>query len=66
MVNTITPKREPLPAAAPGGPDPTATVQDRLETAKQGGPFVLHADVEGYLARRAQGEAPERPRTIEA
>src|SRR5215213_11615481 len=36
-------------------------ILERLNIAKQGGPFVAHEDVKGYFAARARGEKPEVP-----
>ena len=41
-------------------------IYDRLEKAKQGGPFVAHEDVEAYARARARGEKPERPQSFYA
>ena len=47
-------------------PEQERMIYDRLEKAKQGGPFVAHEDVEAYARARARGEKPERPRSFYA
>ena len=47
-------------------PEQERMIYDRLEKAKQGGPFVAHEDVEAYARARARGERPERPQSFYA
>ena len=47
-------------------PEQERMIYDRLEKAKQGGPFVAHEDVEAYARARARGEKPERPQSFYA